>query len=112
MSGGDLNVLVVEPYYGGSHKQFLDGLAQHLPFRFRPMTLPARKWKWRMRLAAPHFARLLHRLDERFDLVLCSTFLDVAAFRGLAPSQGLRPQAQGPRPFQAGVSSRACLKKS
>lgn len=86
MSGSDLNVLVVEPYYGGSHKQFLDGLTQHLPFRFRPMTLPARKWKWRMRLAAPHFARLLHRADERFDLVLCSTFLDVAAFRGLAPS--------------------------
>ncbi len=82
----DLNVLVLEPYYGGSHKQFLDGLARHLPFRFRPMTLPARKWKWRMRLAAPHFARLLERSGERFDLVLCSTFLDVAAFRGLAPS--------------------------
>lgn len=86
MSSDELNVLVIEPYYGGSHKQFLTGLAQRLPFKFRLMTLPARKWKWRMRLAAPHFARLLERSGERFDLVLCSTFLDVAVFRGLAPS--------------------------
>ena len=86
MSDTDLNVLVIEPYYGGSHKQFLEGLTQRLPFRFRPMTLPARKWKWRMRLAAPHFARLLDGSKDRYDLIFCSTFLDVAAFRGLAPS--------------------------
>jgi glycosyltransferase involved in cell wall biosynthesis len=49
------------------------------------MSLPPRKWKWRMRLAAPFFARRLHESGERYDRVLCSAFLDVAAFRGLAP---------------------------
>lgn len=76
---------MLEPYYGGSHKSFLDGLSR-LPFAFEIMTLPARKWKWRMRLAAPFFAEQLRRRGERFDRILSSTFLDVAAFRGLAPA--------------------------
>jgi glycosyltransferase involved in cell wall biosynthesis len=49
------------------------------------MTLPARKWKWRMRLSAPYFAEKLKQSGERFDRILCSTFVDVATFRGLAP---------------------------
>ncbi len=80
-----LEVLVLEPYYGGSHKSFLKGL-KNLPFTFDFMTLPARKWKWRMRLAAPYFAQRLHELKKMYDFILCSTFVDVAAFRGLAPS--------------------------
>jgi glycosyltransferase involved in cell wall biosynthesis len=80
-----LKILVLEPYFGGSHKSFLDGLSQ-LPFSFEFMTLPARKWKWRMRLAAPFYAQLLHESGKKFDRILCSTFVDVAAFRGLAPA--------------------------
>lgn len=80
-----LKVLILEPYFGGSHKSFLKGLSTRLPFEFSLMTLPARKWKWRMRLSAPYFADKLRQTGERFDRILCSTFLDVAAFRGLAP---------------------------
>ena len=81
-----LRVLVLEPYYGGSHKSFLTGLCRNLPFTFDLMTLPARKWKWRMRLSAPFYAQELHKSGRRYDRILCSTFVDVAAFRGLAPS--------------------------
>jgi len=81
-----LRVLVLEPYYGGSHKSFLAGLCRNLPFTFDLMTLPARKWKWRMRLSAPFYAQELHKSGTRYDRILCSTFVDVAAFRGLAPS--------------------------
>ncbi len=80
-----LKVLVLEPYFGGSHKSFLKGLSTHLPFEFNFMTLPARKWKWRMRLSAPYYADKLKHTGERFDRILCSTFIDVATFRGLAP---------------------------
>ena len=80
-----LTVLVLEPYYGGSHKSFLTGLTG-LPFDFELMTLPARKWKWRMRLSAPYFAQRLQERGSTFDRIVCSTFVDVAAFRGLAPS--------------------------
>jgi hypothetical protein len=38
-----MKILVLEPYYGGSHKTFLDGLQAHMPFDFMLLTLPARK---------------------------------------------------------------------
>jgi glycosyltransferase involved in cell wall biosynthesis len=81
----DLSVLVLEPYYGGSHRSFLSGLGR-LPFEFELLTLPARKWKWRMRISAPYFAEQLHQVGKRFDRILCSTYVDVAAFRSLAPA--------------------------
>lgn len=83
-SGNRLNVLVLEPYYGGSHRHFLDGM-KRLPFNFEFLTMPARKWKWRMRLSAPYYAEVLAKLGKRFDRILCSTFVDVATFRCLAP---------------------------
>jgi glycosyltransferase involved in cell wall biosynthesis len=39
-----------------------------------------------MRLAGPFYARKLAESGRRFDRILCSSFVDVAAFRGLAPS--------------------------
>ncbi|GBE04190.1 MAG TPA: DUF3524 domain-containing protein [Nitrospirae bacterium] len=79
-----LKILILEPYYGGSHESFISGL-EKLPFEFESITLPARKWKWRMRLSAPYYADKLRELDRKFDLIICSTFVDVASFRGLAP---------------------------
>ncbi len=80
-----LRVLVIEPYYGGSHKIFLNELKRHLPsFEFLFLTLPPRKWKWRMRMGAPWCAGQLPA-RRHVDVVLCSTFVDVAALRGLGP---------------------------
>jgi len=79
-----LHVLVLEPYYGGSHKYFLE-ILKELPFEFEFLTMPARKWKWRMRFAAPYFAKMLSSAEGTFDRVLCSTYVDVAALRGLGP---------------------------
>jgi glycosyltransferase involved in cell wall biosynthesis len=77
----------LEPYYGGSHQTFIEGLLK-LPLDFTVHTLPANRWKWRMRLAAPFFARQIKRGE--IDLckaraIACSSFLDVAAFKGLLP---------------------------
>ena len=83
-----MRILVLEPYYGGSHKTFLDGLQAHVPFDFILLTLPARKWKWRMRLAAPFFADKIISLfkETKIDAVLCSSFVDVATLRSLLPA--------------------------
>lgn len=43
-----LEVWALEPYFGGSHKIFLDGLTQHSRHAFSLFTLPGRHWKWRM----------------------------------------------------------------
>ncbi|MEW6500811.1 MAG: DUF3524 domain-containing protein [Thermodesulfobacteriota bacterium] len=81
-----MKLLVVEPYYGGSHRAFLDDLLRQLPCEYDLLTLPAQHWKWRMRLAAPHFAGLLReRETARYDAIFCSSILDAAAFRGLLP---------------------------
>jgi glycosyltransferase involved in cell wall biosynthesis len=83
-----MKILVLEPYYGGSHKTFLDGLQAHLPFDFMLLTLPARKWKWRMRLAAPFYADKITALfnETKIDAVFCSSFVDVATLRSLLPA--------------------------
>ena len=82
-----MKILVLEPYYGGSHKTFLDGLQFYVPLDFVLLTLPARNWKWRMRLAAPYFAEKIAELDSgtNFDAVFCSSFVDVATLRSLLP---------------------------
>ncbi len=80
-----MKILVLEPYFGGSHKTFLEGLQAHVPFDFILQTLPARKWKWRMRLAAPFFADKITALcnSTEINAVFCSSFVDVATLRSL-----------------------------
>lgn len=80
-----MRILVLEPYFGGSHRRFLEDLQKILPYSFHFLTLPARKWKWRMRLAAPWYAEKLATLPSDFDVILCSTFVDVATLRGMTP---------------------------
>ncbi len=81
-----MRILVFEPYYGGSHKAFLLDLARQLPFEFELCTLPARKWKWRMRFSAPYFVQqYIEALKKNWDCILCSTFVDVASLKGFLP---------------------------
>ncbi|UCC45787.1 MAG: DUF3524 domain-containing protein, partial [Candidatus Zixiibacteriota bacterium] len=44
-----MQILAVDPYYGGSHKAFLEGWSEVSRHQWRILSLPARKWKWRMR---------------------------------------------------------------
>ncbi len=87
MSAARPRLLVLEPYYGGSHRAVLDGLLDRLDVDFDLLTLPARKWKWRMRGAAitmAQQARDLYAAGARWDLVYASTFVNLAEFYGLA----------------------------
>ena len=61
--------IVVEPFYGGSHRQLVDLLVQHLNTAagegvvggraLDVYTLPDRKWHWRMLVSAVHFAQTI-----------------------------------------------------
>ncbi len=85
-------VLALEPYYGGSHRAFIDGWIEHSRHDFQLLTLPAHHWKWRMRHAA---ATLLERLFsepnaiENVDVVWTSSMLNVAELRGLFSARKL-----------------------
>jgi len=79
-----LQILAIEPYYGGSHKLFLDGLIRASRHDWSLLSMPARKWKWRMRGSALSFAR---QLDRPFDVLFANDFLDLATLVALAPDR-------------------------
>jgi glycosyltransferase involved in cell wall biosynthesis len=83
-----MRVLALEPYYGGSHRAFLDRWIAGSRHRFTLLTLPPYKWKWRMRHGAVTLAgEAADRLaaGNAWDLLFCSDMLNLAEFRGLAP---------------------------
>ncbi|MHC4211922.1 MAG: tRNA-queuosine alpha-mannosyltransferase domain-containing protein [Planctomycetota bacterium] len=83
-----MRILALEAYYGGSHRAFLDGWSGASEHEWTVLTLPAYKWKWRMRHGAITFADQLRQRTEHgqdWDLVFCSDMLNLAEFRGLAP---------------------------
>jgi len=87
-----MKILALEPYYGGSHKAFLDTWMQKSRHEWDLLTLPANKWKWRMRVSAIKFAdEINQRLNQgqTWDVIFCSDMLNLAEFLGLA-SPGLR----------------------
>lgn len=87
-----MQILALEAYDGGSHKQFLDGLIDHSNHQFTRLGLPARKWKWRMRGAAIYFAQQLEMMlanneleGESVDVIFFSSMLSGADLRALLP---------------------------
>ncbi len=85
-----MKILAIEPYYGGSHKVFLDGWSKQSRHRWTILKLPAYKWKWRMRHSAVFFAEQLRQnanSTSRADLLFCSDMLNLAEFKGLAPKE-------------------------
>ena len=74
-----LRILAIEPYYGLSHRAFLEGYQRFSTHSLTIWKLPPRKWKWRMHGAAIYFAEEAGRLSEPPpDLILASDFLNVA----------------------------------
>ena len=83
-----LRILALEPYYGGSHKAFLDGWIARSRHDWTVLSLPATKWKWRMRHSAITMAGQVAEAVSRgqsWDVLFCSDMLGLAEFVGLAP---------------------------
>ena len=83
-----MRILALEPYYGGSHRAFLDGWISRSRHAWTLLTLPATKWKWRMRHAPYTLGREVAcaaAAGARWDLLFASDMLSLAEFRGLAP---------------------------
>ena len=58
-----MRFLFIEPFYGGSHRDFADGWVAHSRHTIELVTLPARFWKWRMRGAALYLVPRIGPVD-------------------------------------------------
>jgi len=61
--------LFLEPFFGGSHRDFAEGLISHSRHSIDLATLPARFWKWRMRGAALYFSQTVDAPDAYHGLI-------------------------------------------
>lgn len=81
------SVVLVEPWYGGSHRVWADGWRAHSRHQLDFLTLPAEFWRWRMRAGAVVLAEQFEahvRAYGRPDAVVLSGLLDAATFCGMA----------------------------
>jgi len=79
-------ILSLQPYYGESHRQFIDGWVEHSQHHWHLLTLPGRHWKWRMRHAAVEFTEQMTALaasGEPFDAIVATDMMNVAELKGL-----------------------------
>jgi glycosyltransferase involved in cell wall biosynthesis len=80
-----VKILLVEPYYGGSHRAWADGYAANSAHEVTPVTHEARFWKWRMHGAHLTLAKsVAQAFDGSPEVVLASSMMNVAAFIGAA----------------------------
>lgn len=82
-----MNVLALEPWYGGSHRNFLDGVMAHSRHTYYPVTMASRFWKWRMHGGAVTMARkAIQAQVEGFqpDVIFATDMVNLPAFLALA----------------------------
>lgn len=80
-----MKVLLLEPWFGGSHRAWAEGYARHSAHQVQLLTLPAQFWKWRMQGAAVTLARLVRERRLRADVILASGMMNAATLRALLP---------------------------
>ena len=79
-----MKILYIEPYFGDSHKQWIETYKRYSNHDISILKLPGNKWKWRMHGGAITLAQEFIENKKTFDLILCSDFLNLPVFKSLA----------------------------
>jgi glycosyltransferase involved in cell wall biosynthesis len=77
-----MRFLFLEPFFGGSHRDFAKGLVAHSRHDIHLATLPDRFWKWRMRGAALHFYRHIEDIFS-YDGIIATGLMSLADLKAL-----------------------------
>ncbi|XP_053374142.1 glycosyltransferase-like domain-containing protein 1 [Mercenaria mercenaria] len=78
-----VKILLIEPFYAGSHKQLIDLLHKEVPGT-ELMTLPGKKWHWKARTSALWFSQAIPR-EHNFRTLFTSSVLNLAELTALRP---------------------------
>lgn len=82
-----MKLLIVEPYFGGSHRAWAEGYRRHSAHEIRLVTHRAAWWKWRMRGSAVTLAEEIDRVRAEGwepDVVVVTDMVDLPALRWFA----------------------------
>ena len=82
-----MNILMLEPYFAGSHRAWIEGYTKKSRHTVDKLTLPGRYWKWRMHGGAVTLAREFNANINGGgalpDLIIASDMLDLTVFLAL-----------------------------
>jgi hypothetical protein len=87
-----LDILALEPFYGGCRRLMMDTIVRHSRHRWTVLKLPARRMERRLTAAAHWFAEILARRGiGKIDAVFASDALNLADLRRLVPALAEKP---------------------
>jgi glycosyltransferase involved in cell wall biosynthesis len=78
-----MNILLIEPYFTGSHASWAEGYARVSRHNVEILSLEGRNWRWRMRSGAVTLAKRFMERPYAPELILASDMLDLTTFLSL-----------------------------
>lgn len=82
-----MKILLIEPFYGGSHKHWADNFKKYSQHEVEILALPDKFWKWRMHGAAVTLAEEFLNRKNYPDLIITTDMLDLCVFQALTKSK-------------------------
>ena len=78
-----MKILIIEPYFTGSHKSWLNGFKKNSSHSIRIITMKGQFWKWRMHGGAITLAHKFNSMNYIPDLIIATDMLDLPNFISL-----------------------------
>ena len=78
-----MNILLLEPYFTGSHKSWAEDLQNFSSNKIKILSMKGNFWKWRMQGSAITLAEKFNEMNIDPDLILATDMLDLTTFLSL-----------------------------